>query len=153
MAAALACARSGAVPDRGQSASGSSARNRLDGGLQQEAGASSDHRPAHEVADGQRVLVGNAILECGSSKTKYAVTDARRTPANTRIALIDWDDKPLLAPERDGNADGRECRLSSDGVHLVCNDLDLKNLTQQTSSAGSPSTRRTGATTSSRSPC
>ncbi|MEV7389195.1 hypothetical protein [Streptomyces sp. NPDC091215] len=86
--------------------------------------------PAHELADRKRVLVGNGILECGSGRTTYAATDTRCTPANTRITPIYWNDKPLAAPNGDGSANGREWRLSPDGVHLLWDDLDLKNLTE-----------------------
>ncbi|MCQ8194279.1 hypothetical protein [Streptomyces rugosispiralis] len=86
--------------------------------------------PANELPDRKSVLVGNGILECGTEGAEYAVTDPRCTPANTRITPIYWNDKPLFATNDDGDNNGREWRLSPDGVHMVFNVVDFKALTE-----------------------
>lgn len=84
--------------------------------------------PANELPDRKRVLVSNGILECGPDGATYAVTDPRCTPANTRITPIYWNGKPLFEPDSSGINNGREWRLSPDGVHLVWDVLDFRAL-------------------------
>jgi hypothetical protein len=86
--------------------------------------------PAHEFPDGKRVLVGNGVLHCGADGVEYAVTDPRCTPANTRIDPVYWNGRPLFAANSDGSQNGREWRLSPDGVHLVWDTLDYKVLNE-----------------------
>ncbi|MGW1561162.1 hypothetical protein ACWCQ1_32200 [Streptomyces sp. NPDC002144] len=86
--------------------------------------------PANELPDHRRVLVSNGILECGPEGAAYAVTDPRCTPANTRITPIYWNGKPLYARDASGINNGREWRLSPDGVHLVWDVLDFRALTE-----------------------
>ncbi|MFJ9714137.1 hypothetical protein [Streptomyces sp. NPDC101234] len=86
--------------------------------------------PANELPDRKRVLVGNGILECGTDGADYAVTDPRCTPADTRVVPIYWNDKPLFAPDGNGINNGREWRLSPDGVHMVWDVLDFRALTE-----------------------
>lgn len=86
--------------------------------------------PANELPDRKRVLVGNGILSCGANGTEYAVTDPRCTPANTKITPIYWNDKPLFKADSSGINNGREWRLSNDGVHLVWDVLDYRALTE-----------------------
>ncbi|WP_425826284.1 hypothetical protein [Streptomyces fractus] len=84
--------------------------------------------PANEFPDHKRVLVSNGILQCGDDGASYAVTDPRCTPANTRITPIYWNGRPLFEPDKDGINNGREWRLSPDGVHLVWDVLDFRAL-------------------------
>ncbi|MCX5085682.1 hypothetical protein [Streptomyces sp. NBC_00401] len=84
--------------------------------------------PANELPDRKRVLVSNGILECGADGAKYAVTDPRCTPANTRITPIYWNDKPLFQKDAQGVNNGREWRLSPDGEHLLFNVVDFRVL-------------------------
>lgn len=86
--------------------------------------------PANELPDRKGVLVSNGILECGADGAEYAVTDPRCTPANTRITPIYWNDKPLFEPDSSGINNGREWRLSPDGVHLVWDVLDYRALSE-----------------------
>lgn len=86
--------------------------------------------PANELPDRRHVLVSNGILECGADGAEYAVTDRRCTPANTRITPIYWNDKPLFQPDSSGINNGREWRLSPDGVHLVWDVLDFRALAE-----------------------
>ncbi|MEU6375841.1 hypothetical protein [Streptomyces sp. NPDC046909] len=88
-----------------------------------------DYPPANELPDRRRVLVGNGILECGVDGTKYAVTDPRCTPARTRITPIYWNDRPLFETRPNGMNNGREWRLSPDGVHMTWNVVDFQALT------------------------
>ncbi|MFI5799941.1 hypothetical protein [Streptomyces sp. NPDC051677] len=86
--------------------------------------------PANELPDRRRVLVSNGILECGPDGADYAVTDPRCTPARTRITPIYWNDKPLFTRDANGANNGREWRLSPDGVHMVFNVVDFRALTE-----------------------
>ncbi|MET7518456.1 hypothetical protein ABZS88_34440 [Streptomyces sp. NPDC005480] len=86
--------------------------------------------PANELPDRKRVLVGNGILSCGANGTEYAVTDPGCTPANTKITPIYWNDKPLFEADSAGINNGREWRLSNDGVHLVWDVLDYRALAE-----------------------
>ncbi|MET7477019.1 hypothetical protein ABZT17_21980 [Streptomyces sp. NPDC005648] len=86
--------------------------------------------PANELPDRRRVLVSNGILECGPHGADYSVTDPRCTPANTRVTPIYWNDKPLFTRDAAGINNGREWRLSPDGVHLVWDVLDFRALTE-----------------------
>lgn len=75
--------------------------------------------PPHALPGDRQVLVGNGILECtGPSGLLYVVSDPRCTAEDTRIIPIFWGNEPLGAP---GN--GREWRLSPDGVHLAWDNL------------------------------
>lgn len=86
--------------------------------------------PANELPDRKRVLVGNGILSCGPDGAEYAVTDSRCTATNTRITPIYWNGKPLFKPDSSGINNGREWRLSPDGVHLVWDVLDYAALSE-----------------------
>ncbi|MFJ3802488.1 hypothetical protein ACIPSJ_40210 [Streptomyces sp. NPDC090088] len=86
--------------------------------------------PAQEFPDGKRVLVANGVLHCGANGADYAVTDRRCTPANTHIDPVYWNGRPLFAANSDGSQNGREWRLSPDGVHLVWDTLDYKVLNE-----------------------
>jgi hypothetical protein len=81
--------------------------------------------PPHALPGDRKVLVGNGILECTSpSGYPYVVSDPRCTPGNTHIYPIYWGDTPLggtSASSPFGN--GREWRLSPDGVHLAWDSL------------------------------
>jgi hypothetical protein len=83
--------------------------------------------PAHALPGDHKVLVGNGILQCGSGRVTYAVSDRRCTPANTRILPIYWGDSPLGSGGQVAN--GREWRLSPDGVHLAWSQLVLSPTT------------------------
>jgi hypothetical protein len=94
--------------------------------------------PPHALPGDQKVLVGNAILECTAPDgTAYQVSDTRCTPDNTHIYPIYWAG-PNSAPPMPalplgastplplfGN--GREWRLSPDGVHLAWDILLLNS--------------------------
>jgi hypothetical protein len=85
--------------------------------------------PPHEFPDGKRVLVGNGILSCGQGDVTYAVTDPRCTPQNTTVYPIYWGSQPLFAQTPTGN-NGREWRLSPDGVHLAWDSLNFATFTE-----------------------
>lgn len=85
--------------------------------------------PPHEFPDGHRVLVGNGILQCADGNVVYAVTDPRCTPQNTTVYPIYWGTQPLFAQTPTGN-NGREWRLSPDGVHLAWDSLNLATFTE-----------------------
>lgn len=75
--------------------------------------------PPHALPGDKQVLVGNGILECTSPEGKlYVVSQVQCTPGNTKIIPIFWGANPLGAA---GN--GREWRLSPDGVHLAWDNL------------------------------
>jgi hypothetical protein len=79
--------------------------------------------PPHALPGDTQVLVGNGILECTSpSGFLYLVSDPRCTPGNTHIYPIYWNGQPLGTA---GN--GREWRLSPDGVHLAWDSLFMSN--------------------------
>ena len=81
--------------------------------------------PPHGLPGNKQVLVGNGILDCGP----YLVTDPRCTPSNTRIYPIYLGSQPIGA----GNgfsSNGREWRLSPDGVHLAWDVLSLSTFTE-----------------------
>jgi hypothetical protein len=83
--------------------------------------------PAHALPGDRRVLVGNGILQCGTDTISYVVSDPRCTPANTRILPIYWGSSPLGSGGQISN--GREWRLSPDGVHLGWSQLVLSPTT------------------------
>jgi hypothetical protein len=73
-----------------------------------------NYPPPDGLADGHRVLVGNGILDCGP----YLVSDPRCTANNTHIYPIYLGSQPLGASSG-FTTNGREWRLSPDGVHLA----------------------------------
>ena len=81
--------------------------------------------PPHALPGDRKVLVGNGILACTSPKGfLYVVSDPRCTPADTHIYPIYWGTTPLGGSSPTfpfGN--GREWRLSPDGVHLAWDSL------------------------------
>ena len=77
--------------------------------------------PAHALPGDHQVLVGNGILQCGTGTVTYDVTDSRCNPANTQILPIYWGNSPLGSGTQVQN--GREWRLSPDGVHLAWSQL------------------------------
>jgi hypothetical protein len=76
--------------------------------------------PPHALPGDRQVLVGNGILECTRPDGgRYLMTDPKCTPANTRIDPIYLGSSPLGAPvSTSPYGNGREWRLSPDGVHL-----------------------------------
>jgi hypothetical protein len=85
--------------------------------------------PPHALPGDKKVLVGNGILQCGNGRVNYAVTDPRCTAADTQIYPIYWDGTPLGAPPSATSplGNGREWRLSPDGVHLAWDSLFVIN--------------------------
>jgi hypothetical protein len=79
--------------------------------------------PAHALPGDHQVLVGNGILQCTSASgaETYDVSDPRCTPDHTTITPIYWGSKALDQPNSSPN--GREWRLSPDGVHLAWSQL------------------------------
>jgi hypothetical protein len=79
--------------------------------------------PPHALPGDKQILVGNGILDCTSSTgVLLALTDPDCTPSNTQIYPIYWGSNPLGGPGGlFGN--GREWRLSPDGVHLEWDSL------------------------------
>jgi hypothetical protein len=76
--------------------------------------------PPHALPGDKQALVGNGILSCGN----YKLEDTNCTPANTQVLPIYWGTSPL--GKANGPAtNGREWRLSPDGVHLAWDTLDL----------------------------
>lgn len=86
-----------------------------------------NYPPPHALPGDKQVLVGNGILECGTGGVTYVVTDPRCTATDTRIYPIYWGNQPLGGPPNKAITNGREWRLSPDGVHLAWNDLDFSN--------------------------
>ncbi len=74
--------------------------------------------PPHALPGDTRILVGNGILQCtDASGALLVVTDPNCTAAHTQISPIYWGTSPLGGPGGlEGN--GREWRLSPDGVHM-----------------------------------
>jgi hypothetical protein len=83
--------------------------------------------PPRALPGDRQVLVGNGILDCtGRSGALLTLSDPECTPATTHIYPIYWGNSPLGASDQTtpfGN--GREWRLSPDGVHLVWDSLFL----------------------------
>jgi hypothetical protein len=82
--------------------------------------------PPHALPGDRKVLVGNGILECTSPNGfLYLVSDPRCTPDNTHIYPIFWNGSALGGPPSATSpfGNGREWRLSPDGVHLAWDNL------------------------------
>lgn len=84
--------------------------------------------PARALPGDKQVLVGNGILQCTDPATqaKLALTDPGCTPANTQILPIYWGANPLGA-QVGYFGNGREWRLSPDGVHMVWDTILFSN--------------------------
>ena len=83
--------------------------------------------PPHALPGDRKILVGNGILECTRPNgTLFELTDPRCTPDDTRIIPIYWGNSPLGASSQANPfGNGREWRLSPDGVHLAWDNLFL----------------------------
>ncbi len=86
--------------------------------------------PPRALPGDKQVLVGNAILECTSpTGSLYVLSDPRCTTADTHIYPIYWGNTALGATSPTtpfGN--GREWRLSPDGVHLAWDNLFISGI-------------------------
>ncbi len=77
--------------------------------------------PPHALPGDKQVLVGNGILECTSPNGDlYELSNPRCGPQDTHIIPIYWGNNPLGA-----SGNGREWRLSPDGVHLAWDSLSI----------------------------
>ena len=74
--------------------------------------------PPHALPGDTQALVGNGILSCGA----YRLDDPRCTPEQTHVYPIYWGDSPL-GGVTGHTTNGREWRLSPDGVHLAWSQL------------------------------
>jgi hypothetical protein len=84
--------------------------------------------PPHALPGDRKLLVGNGILQCGNGTVSYVVTDPRCTPQDTHIYPIYWDGSPLgMSSAASPFGNGREWRLSPDGVHLAWDSLFFIN--------------------------
>jgi hypothetical protein len=84
--------------------------------------------PPHALPGDTAALVGNGILKCSDSATGVALqlSDDRCTPSNTTVYPIYWGGSPLGATSRSAPlGNGREWRLSPDGVHLAWDSLTI----------------------------
>jgi hypothetical protein len=81
--------------------------------------------PPHALPGDRQVLVGNGILTCtGPHGTAYEVSDPRCRADDTHIYPIYWNGSPLGgASSSSPFGNGREWRLSPDGVHLAWDSL------------------------------
>jgi hypothetical protein len=79
--------------------------------------------PPHALPGDTKVLVGNGILQC--SVPSLVVSDPDCIP---QIIPIYWNGSPLGAPTATSPfGNGREWRLSPDGVHLAWDSLFMSN--------------------------
>jgi len=82
--------------------------------------------PPHALPGDKQVLVGNAILDCtGPGGKLLTLSDPRCTPDASHLYPIYWDGTPLGATSASAPfGNGREWRLSPDGVHLAWDSLE-----------------------------
>jgi hypothetical protein len=83
--------------------------------------------PPRALPGDRQVLAGNGILDCtGPSGALLTLSDPECTPADTHIFPIYWGSSPLGASSASSPfGNGREWRLSPDGVHLEWDSLLL----------------------------
>ena len=86
-----------------------------------------NYPPPRALPGDKQILVGNAILQCTNPQgATLLLSDPSCTPANSQLYPIYWGTNPLGgAGGIFGN--GREWRLSPDGVHLMWDSIVFSN--------------------------
>jgi hypothetical protein len=86
-----------------------------------------NYPPPHGLPSDKQILAGNAILQCtNTSGELLTLSNAACTPANIQMFPIYWGANPLGGP---GGllGNGREWRLSPDGVHMEWDNILFSN--------------------------